>query len=184
MSQKYVTLATLAVTVEPGVAKTANTPAKRPVTKNIAPGTVLVIDKKEEADELIGLGAIRKATSDDTKDTHVESLTSLTEEQKQAAAVENARVNREQAEENKRREAAAQAGLDAAKGKGTTAPKTSAKANASVGKPAASPADAKNGNVGASGTGGNKDGTGTNPGANTTANANGNPAGSDDGGLV
>lgn len=120
---KYITITVLSVVAVPGVAKTATTAAQRPVTKEIAPGTILVIDNADEAQELIDLGAIRKATADDTKNTHVESLTDLTQEQKQAAAVDQARVDRENTEENVRREKLAQEALDAAK---TPAAKTPA----------------------------------------------------------
>jgi len=174
---KYIALHTITSTVTPGERKTATNPGKRPVTKDIRPGTVLVINDQAKADELLEAKAIRKATKDDTKDTHVEELGKLNADEANAAALEEARVNREAAAETKRREDAAAAAAKA----GTPA---KAKANAKVGKPAASAADAKDGAAGAAGNGGNKDGTGTNKGANTTADANGNAAGTDDGGLV
>ncbi len=185
---KYIAITVLSVVVTPGVAKTPLTAGKRPVTKEIQPGTILVIDDADEAAGLIASGAIRKATKDDTKTTHVENLTDLSEEQTQAAAVEQARVNQEAEAENKRREVAAQAALDQGAG-ASPKPKAAAKANAAAGKPASSAkeaiaADAQNGDTGAAGTGGNKDGTGTNAGANTTADADNNAAGTDDGGLV
>lgn len=206
MAKKYVTITTLTHTVTPGVAKTPTTAAKRPVTKEIGPGTVILLDDDDQAQELIDLGAIRKANTDDTKEVKAERLDELSEEQLQAASIEAARHARELDDERARREREASTGLgetgNGAGGKSTaksdaattkTATKTTAKAagkpaaNKAAGKPAESAADAgddKNGDAGPAGQGGNADGQGTNEGANTAADADDNAAGADDGGLV
>lgn len=174
---KYIAITTITHTVRPGKAKTATSAVQRPVTKEIGPGTIIVIDDEARAEELIALGAIRAAKKDDLKEAEVQNLDDLTEEQLQAAAVADAQHKRELEAEAKRR----------AEAEKTPAPKAAANkaaANKAAGKPAESAADAKNGDTGPAGTGGNADGKGTNAGANTTADANNNPAGTDDGGLV
>ena len=191
MATKYIALHTISVTVEPGQAKTATTPARRPKIKEIVPGTHLVLDDQDQIDELLEAKAIRKFTKDDGKAAQVENLSDLSEEQQAAADAEQARIDAQANDENARRAANAQAALDAGTGKATTTTKAAGKAAAKAGKPAPSAAaaaaadkDAKDGDTGAAGTGGNKDGTGTNEGANTTVDANDNAAGTDDGGLV
>lgn len=209
MAKKYVTITTLTHTVSPGVAKTPTTAAKRPVTKDIGPGTVIVLDDDDQAQELIDLGAIRHAKAEDTKEVKAEKLDELTEDQLQSALIENARVNRELEAERVRRETEASTGLgetgntnggNKAPAKAAAkAPAGAAKAPApakaaAAGKPAASTkaakdatanaGDDKNGDVGAAGQGGNDDGQGTNEGANTNADGNDNAGGTDDGGLV
>lgn len=140
---KYVALHTLSITVQPGVAKTATSAAKRPITKEIAPGTIIVIDDKAQADAWLEAKAIRPAVKDDTKAAHVETMTSLTDEQIQAAALEEARLNREKEAETKRREA------EAAKAKTPATPKAAAtpKPAAATPKAAAKPADAGDGGL-------------------------------------
>jgi hypothetical protein len=56
MPVKLKALHTVSVVVEPGVAKTKDTPAKAPKSRNLAPGTIFAVDD-EEAAILIEAGA-------------------------------------------------------------------------------------------------------------------------------
>lgn len=117
MSTKYIALMTIQKTVEPGQAKTLTSPGKRPVVKEIAPGTILTIDDNDpDLKDLLGMTAVRKFTKEDAKGIP-ETLTGLSTEQQQMAAQDVADLARLRADEQARKDAAANGGGN---GGGTT----------------------------------------------------------------
>jgi hypothetical protein len=107
MSTRYIAVTTISKTVTPGERKTANSAGRRPVVKEIAPGTILVIDDKDEAKELTAIGAIRLATEDDLKPgLKSEGINDLSLEQQQMSAADYAELQRYRAAEDERRRAA------------------------------------------------------------------------------
>lgn len=109
MSEKFITLTTVAKTVEPGTRKTANSAGSRPVVKEIEPGTIIVIDDADEAKELLALNAIRRPTNDELKGKIPDEINALSSEQSALSAKDRADLDRLRREEDERR-AAAEAG--------------------------------------------------------------------------
>jgi hypothetical protein len=58
INQKVVALHTVTRAVTPGKAKTKDSPAVRPQTEEIAPGTIFVVTDSEELDFLVGSHAV------------------------------------------------------------------------------------------------------------------------------
>lgn len=120
MSTKYIAVTTISKTVTPGTRKTATTAGTRPVVKEILPGTIIVIDDKDEAKELLGLGAIRAATEDDLRPGHTsEGINDLSLEQQQMSAQDRADLERLRREEDERKRANTNPDNNAGAGGGT-----------------------------------------------------------------
>ena len=105
MSTRYITLTTIHKTVTPGKRKTLTEAGSRPEIKEIAPGTIIVIDDALEAKELVGLGAIRVPTEEELHGKNPEDINSLSLEQIELAAADRADLDRLRADEAARKAA-------------------------------------------------------------------------------
>lgn len=58
LNQKVVAVHTITRALSPGVAATKDTPGKAPTVETLQPGTIFVIDDKDELDSLVKAGAV------------------------------------------------------------------------------------------------------------------------------